>query len=344
MFRYASLFILSFSLVSLAHADQVVLKNGDTLTGSIIKKDGAKLTLKSEFLGEVTMPWTAVQSIRSDENLTVVLKGGESVSGKVTTTGDSLQVGTRTAPLANVDALRNPAEQHTWERLQHPSLLELWTGFFDLGFALARGNARTDALTTTFNATRVTRKDKITVNFNQIYSTARVNNISSTVASAVRGGWAYNRDLTPRFFVSTLNDYEHDAFQNLDLRFVLGGGLGLNAYKGEKAVLSILGGADYERENFTNGLNRNSGELNIGDDFVYKLSGTSNITQSFRFFPNLSFPGEYRVNFDASAVTAVKKWLGWHVTLSDRFLSNPVFGRQRNDVLISTGFRVSFEK
>jgi len=37
---------------TLLSADQVVLKNGDTITGSIVKKDGGKLTLKSEFLGE----------------------------------------------------------------------------------------------------------------------------------------------------------------------------------------------------------------------------------------------------------------------------------------------------
>src|SRR5215470_7190786 len=91
-------------------ADQVVLKNGDTITGSIIKKDGAKLTLKSEFLGEVTMPWTAVKSIRSDETLTVVLPGGEAVAGKVSTSGETLEVaapsGQKTAPLADVQAVR----------------------------------------------------------------------------------------------------------------------------------------------------------------------------------------------------------------------------------------------
>ena len=46
----------------LSAADQVVLKNGDIITGTVIKKDGDKLTLKSEFLGEVTMPWSAVKS------------------------------------------------------------------------------------------------------------------------------------------------------------------------------------------------------------------------------------------------------------------------------------------
>jgi hypothetical protein len=63
-----------------------------------------------------------------------------------------------------------------------------------------------------------------------------------------------------------------------------------------------------------------------------------------RLFTNLSDTGSYRLNFDLGANTVLKKWLGWHVTASDRFISNPVQGRQRNDLLISTGFRLSFAR
>jgi putative salt-induced outer membrane protein YdiY len=325
-----------------------VLKNGDSITGSIVKKDGDKVTLKSEFLGEVSMPWSAVKSVRSDEPLTVILPTGESVSGKISTSGENLEVATagaaKSAPLAGITTVRNAAEQRSWERLQHPGLGELWTGFFDMGLALTRGNARADTFTTAFNATRVTRKDKIMVSFSQIHGTARLNNTTDTIASALRGGWTYNRDLTPRFFVTTLNTYEHDRFQNLDLRFVLGGGFGVNAVKTDRANLSFTGGGDYERENFDNNLNRNSGEANFGDDFLYKLSAATNITQSFRIFPNVTYTGEYRANFDVAAVTAVKKWLGFHLTASDRYVSNPVFGRQRNDIILATGLRLTFGK
>lgn len=342
------LFLLLGPLAPVLLADQIVLKNGDTLTGSIIKKDGGKLTLKSEFLGEVTMPWSAVRSIRSDETLTVELPGNERVAGKVATSGETLEVttatATRTAPLAQIGALRNPAEQRTWERLQHPTLLELWTGFFDTGFALARGNARTDTLTTAFNASRVTRKDKLTLTFNQIYGTARAKGVTSTIANAVRGGWSYDRNVSERLFATVMNDYEHDSFLDLDLRFVAGLGLGVNAIKRPNTSLAFLGGGDYNRENFISNVHRNSAEVTFGEDFLHKFSPTTNVTQALRIFPNLSQTGEYRVNFDLGAVTALKKWLGWHVTASDRFLSNPLFGRQRNDLIVSTGLRVSFAK
>ncbi len=340
--------LLAVSLLPTFAADQVVLKNGDTITGSIIKKDGDKLTMKSEFLGEVSMPWSAVKSLKSDETLTVAAKDAEPVAGKVTTSGDTLQVatagGTKTYPLADVHSVRNPAEQHSWERLQHPGLLELWTGFYDLGYALARGNARTETLTNAFNATRVTRNDRITISVNQIYGTARINGVSDAVANAIRGVWTYNHGIGSKLFLTTLNSYEHDPFQNLHLRFVVGGGLGWNTIKTDKYILSFTGGGDYARENFFNHIQRNSGEIFFGDDFIYKVSAATNITQSARIFPNVTDTGQYRFNFDLAAVTAIKKWLAFHITASNRFLSNPVPGVQKNDVLLSTGFRVTFSR
>ena len=64
MTRIVTLTLLA--LLPLCAADQVVLTNGDTITGTIVKKDGDKLTIKSEFLGEVSMPWTSVKTLKSD--------------------------------------------------------------------------------------------------------------------------------------------------------------------------------------------------------------------------------------------------------------------------------------
>jgi putative salt-induced outer membrane protein YdiY len=337
-------FLLLFPALA---ADQVVLTNGDTITGAIVKKDGATLTIKSEFLGVVTMPWSAVKSLHSDAELNVVLPAGQTVKGKLSTTGDQLTVvgpETKSAPLAAVATVRDAAEQHSFERLEHPRIFELWSGNFDLGLALARGNARTDSLTTAFTAGRRTRDGNLSVYFNQIHSTARAEGLTSTIASAVRGGWKYNHNLSPRMFLTGFNDYEHDRFQNLNIRFVAGGGAGVNAVKTENLHLDFDAGLDYQRENFMNGLHRNSAEANFGDNLLYKVFKGTSLTQALRVFTNLSDTGAYRMNFDLGTSTLLKIWLGWQVTASDRFLSNPVQGRQRNDLLISTGFRLTFAR
>ena len=346
-FQRACAFAALIGFPALA-ADQIVLKNGDTITGSIIKKDGAKLTIKSEFLGEVSMPWSAVKSITSDSELSVVLPGGETVKGKLVSSGDQLQVAvgsqTKTAPLSGVSAVRNDAEQHNYERLQHPHFSQLWVGTVDFGLALARGNSRTDTLTTAATAARVTTTDKLSVYFNQIHGTARVNNLTSTIASAVRGGWKYNRSVSARAFVTGFDDYEHDRFQNLNFRLVAGLGAGIKAVKTERAQMDLDAGVDYLRENFMDGLHRNSSEGNFGNAFALKISKVTSLTQAARAFFNMQDSGAYRFNFDLSENTALRKWLGWNITASDRFLSNPVQGRQRNDLILSTGFRLTFAR
>ena len=89
---------------------------------------------------------------------------------------------------------------------------------------------------------------------------------------------------------------------------------------------------------------RNSGEIFWGDDFTHKVNAKLSLRQSFRLFHNLSEGGATRMNFDLGAAAGINKWLSWQVTGSDRYLSNPVAGRKRNDVLLTTGFRISFAR
>ncbi|HBY60506.1 MAG TPA: hypothetical protein DEH78_11840 [Solibacterales bacterium] len=335
-----------------AFADQITLSNGDRVTGAIVKKDGASLVVKSALMGEVTIKWADVKSVKTDEVVNVVV-GDKTVQGKLETDGDRLAVVTATgresAPLAEIAALRNAEEQRRYERYLDPPLTALWAGFFDIGFASTQGNARATTWTTSLTAARITSADKIRIYANQIYARAVINNTAATTARAIRGGWGYDRGLGPRAFLNLFNDYEFDRFQNLDLRFVTGGGAGYTLIKSERGQLSLLGGASYNRENFsipvTPGNNvRNSAEAYWGDELSWKLSSVSSLRQSFRMFNNLTNGGEYRANFDLGLDTKLSKWLSWQGTFSNRYITNPAPGRKTNDVLISTGLRLSFAR
>jgi len=356
--KHSVFFCLSI-FAGLCFADTVTLKNGDKITGKVIKKDGDKLTFKGDLVGDVTVSWAAVASLATDDPVTVELPDGKTVLGQVATEQEKVAVkaGTtsQTAPLADVKAMRNAAEQQAYERLLDPGIGDLWAGYVDLGYSLTRGNARTTTLASAFNAARVTRSDKTILYFNQVNASATINRTAAATARAIRGGWAYNRNVSKRAFLNLFNDYEYDRFQNLDLRFVLGGGAGYTAVNSERTRFDLLGGLAYNREKFgpqtseptippVLELVRNSAEAYWGNDFTYKLNSATSIRQSYRMFNNLTNTGAYRVNFDLGLATQLRKWLSWQVTASDRFLSNPIPGRQRNDVLLTTGVRVSFAK
>jgi putative salt-induced outer membrane protein YdiY len=240
--------------------------------------------------------------------------------------------------------MRNADEQKAYERLLHPGLLELWSGGGSLGLAGANGNSKTFTFTTSANAARVTKTDKTSVYFNSIQASALIGGKSASTAQAVRAGIGYDHNFSRRMFVNTFNDYEYDKFQGLDLRFVIGGGFGFHAVKGDRGSLGLVGGADYTHASFSTPLVRNAAEAYWGDDYSLKFTGSSSLIQSFRMFNNLSDTGSYRMNFDLGLSTRLKRWLTWNVGLNDRYLSNPVPGRKSNDWMYTTGLGIALGK
>src|SRR6202171_1763233 len=76
-------------------ADQVTLKNGDRLTGSIVKSDAKTLLIKTEFAGEVNVQWDAVSGMVSSQPLHLALKDGQTIVGTVTAADNRLDVATK---------------------------------------------------------------------------------------------------------------------------------------------------------------------------------------------------------------------------------------------------------
>jgi putative salt-induced outer membrane protein YdiY len=343
-----SRFFAVLILVSLgaAWADQVVMKNGDRVTGAIVKQDGKTITVKTDVFGVVTASWDQVASLRSDQPINIVLKDGKTLTGTVAWTEGQIDVTMKDARVQlrpdQVVALRNSAEEAAYQRLLNPGMLQLWAGGGSLGWAGTAGNAKTLTFTTSFNAARLTNTDKTSIYFNLIKASALINGQSATTAQAVRGGISYDHNANRRLFVNVFNDYEYDRFQDLDLRFVIGGGLGFHAVKTETSKLDLLAGLDYNHSAFGNGLSRSGAEVFGGDEYTLKLTGASSVIQSFRIFQSLQDTAVYRVNFDLGIATKLRKWLTWNVSLSDRYLSRPVPGRKTNDFLYTTGLGLTF--
>jgi putative salt-induced outer membrane protein YdiY len=339
-------------LVPLACADEILLKNGDRVTGTIVKLSGGTLIFKSASAGTLTVPWEQVRAVKADVPVFVDLGDGKAVRATLSMNGDRVEVvsdgGRRDAELSGIKILRDEAEQKSYERLLAPSWGDLWAGGVTFGFAGTQGNAETRTLTAAFNVARVTNADKTTVYLNAINASATLNGLDAATARAIRSGWAYSKNVSGRMFVNVFNDYEYDRFQNLDLRFVLGGGLGYIAWKTDRGRLDLLGGLAYNREKFSPprgvSFTRDSAEAYFGNDVAYKLNERTSLYQNLRIFPNLSNGGEFRMNFDAGANTRLVRWLAWTVGLSDRYLSNPVPGRFKNDFLYTTGIGITFSR
>ena len=351
--------LLLFMSVS-AFADQVVLKNGDRLSGSITKSDGKTLVLKTDYAGDVTIKFDAIQSFSSTGDLNVTA-GGKTAVGPVTTSGDQVVISTKTAgsveaPISSVTVMRSPAEEAAYQKTLHPGLLEGWNGGLNLGFAVTRGNSETKNLNIAFNAVRKGFHDNLSLYANTIYATNDLPTATPhTTANVAGGGARYDRDFVPRIFGFVNGDFYSDALQNLDLRASFGGGLGVHAIKSPVTTLDLLAGINYTHESYSAfvlppnppgtpvaAVSRSLAGATLGDAFMHKIGKGTVITQTFFFYPDLSDTGQYRGTFNFGTVTKLNKWLGWQNSFGDIYVSNPPLGTKQNDLQISTGINISF--
>ena len=359
--RFEVFALIAFlGLASALFADQVTLKNGDRLTGTVVKSDGKTLVLHTEAAGDVTIQFGAIQEIKTEQELHVTLKGGKTAVGPVTTTDGKLEIATKSAgtveaPASDVTLIRNDAEQTAYDKSLHPGFRHGWTGGANVGFSVARGNSETENLALAFNAAHTTLNDKITLYASSIDTT---NNLAtpSTVANLNTGGLRYDRNVNPKLFAFGAADFSANALQFLDLRSVYSGGFGYHAIKSDKTILNFLGGVNYTHEVYSNGplvagsttvyqsygVTNRFVALTLGQELTQKLGKSTGVTENFYFYPNLQQTGQYRTDFNIGTVTKISKWLGWQNQFGDVYVSNPPTNTKNNDVIFTTGLNFSF--
>ncbi len=362
-------FLLVVLMASLAHADQVTLKNGDRFSGQIVTGDGKTLLIKTEFAGDVTVQWDAITAMESSEDVYLTLKDGTKLAGKITTVDGKFVVATPApAAAANVQpatkdtvvAVRDDAEQKAYdlaaEQMAHPKFTYFWSGLFDTGLALTRGNSSTTTFTLASKAVRETPRDKLTLYGNYVYGSDSTTPPNRTTAKcfdcrSARRPEPFTENLRVRH--SGLPDQQ---LQHLDLRQTYGGGFGVHVIKTDRAIFDIFGGLTYERDAFGAytllgppltpilASSTNSLAAIVGEEFDAQLNKRSKFSERLSLYPNITQAGDFRSQFDASLVTQFKAWLSWQFTFSDSYINFPPPGLKSNDLLLSTGLRVTWGK
>ena len=340
-----SLLLLTALLSSYAFADQITLRNGDRLTGSILSSDGKELLLRTDYAGDLTIKWDVVEGVNSKQALHLQMQDGKAVAGVVTTSEDKLHVATSNGPeeiaVSDVKSLRGETAEAAYEKSLHPGVLEGWVTGLNLGFALTRGNSETKNLSLAFDATRQTLHDKLRAYADSVFaSNDAPGAIPSTTANAAGGGFRYDHDIKGRLFGFGAADFFSDALQGLNIRAAEGGGLGFHAVKNDSTTLDFLGGVNYTHESYT-AFSRNFAAAIVGENLIQKIGKSTLLTQDFGFFPDLNHAGEYRTTFDFGTVTKLTHLLGWQNSVADIYVTNPPLGKRKNDLVLTTGLNIT---
>jgi putative salt-induced outer membrane protein YdiY len=345
-------FLALFCLASIGRGDVVTLKNGDRVTGTLVTIKGGTLRLKSDILGDLSIPMAKVATYSVDKPVVVVIQGQEPVHGtlELMPSGDwevKANGQAQTIAAAKAEVIM-PASDYQKLVVEAPEPWQAWKGSASLGYSLQNGNQQTDTLTTTINAVRERPAPPIfephwrtNFGFTGLFSHAREdgNTVTSRTLSAnLRQDYLFTADN----FAFAVGQVNHVSTQGLYLQQTYGAGLGRDLVKNARTTFSVLGGPAYVQEKFFTGLNTRTAQFLVGERLGEQFTKRLRFDHYLQVYPDLIHGGQYR--FDTSTVLSFKLTNRLLVNASaiDLYLSNPPTGNEKNNITFSMGIGYSF--
>jgi uncharacterized protein DUF481 len=329
---------LSFSLALGARADEIQFTNGDKLSGKIVKLADGKLGFDSKVAGTISVNWSDVATLASDDPVTLQLAGGSvildklvaSAPGTVQTAGND-KVSSQTIPLANAEKL-NPEPVH-------------WTGTLVAGADIERGNTVKTAANVDLAAVRRSEDDRITFKAGYAGEQAAVggSNDQETTKRKVYGSLQYDLFFTKKFYGWSAASAEKDGVADLDLRFIAGAGPGYQFFETDTLKYNIEGGLTWFSESYSNGTpHRDYLALRLASNLDWTLYPGLTFFQYTKVFPSLQSSKDQLV--DTATGFRYKIWGNFFGESKMLWVwdSTPAEGKKRQDLAFILGVGYGF--
>jgi hypothetical protein len=314
--------------------DVITLRNGEHITGEILRLQRGKLDLSTDDAGTISFEWDKVARVAADRWFEVGTSDGQRFFGRLGPAADySLDVvgidSTVTLPMARV-TLVTPIGASFWRKLD---------GSIDVGFSYTRSSGIAQV---NVNSDTVYRKPKFEAALNVSLTGTRQEDGGADddrgwlQASYVRFPWA-------RWFVGGTVRFESNESLGLRLRSQVGGAVGPRLIDTNRAQMLVGGGLVVNDERGVDTAPTRNVEALLTFQsayFTYDRPKT-NLDVSLQYYPSLSEWGRQRLQLDVSAKQELFKDLFAAVDVFDTFDSRPPnAGFANNDigVVLSLGW------
>jgi len=251
-------------------ADEIILSNGDRLSGHIVGKSGDRVVIRTDYAGEVAVLWNQVASFTTEQAVQALLVGRiEPLRGRFNVQGEGRVefVAEQGGEIATLDLHQiqylNPKPYET------PNGVD-FKGRGLVSAAYARGNAESDRIYGEGEFNARARTWRYTLN-------GKIERREEPVVGVTASNWLlgarYDHFADSRHFRYVRSTLEGDRINNVDRRAAFGLGLGLQLVESERANISVRGGLDYISIDRITSLNERYPALGWGWDLKVKAGG-----------------------------------------------------------------------
>ena len=323
MLRVYGIAIVMLLLPALATADEVLLNNGSQIIGQIQTMTDGKVTVKTDFTGELVIDASQVRGINSDQPMSVELKGGDRAVGHLTYTPDSgqrvsagalgdvsVQIGQVTAIwAADGDSPEVAAMKAELEKNKNP-----WSAKLELGLDGQTGNTERLAVNGKAEIHRVTSADRLT-----IYAKGRSSRENGTdTVKEIIGGVNIEVDVNEKQFLYGRTELEFDKFENLDLRVTVTGGVGYFVFSKPDEELKLRAGIGFIHESFDTGDSDDRAVADLGWDYRKEFTPHLVFTHSMTVLPSFEDIDDFRATMDNAVELPLNSDENWKLRVGIR--------------------------
>ena len=299
-------------------ADQVFLKNGDRLSGTISHLTDGTLTLKSDLVGEITIPLANIQTFASESPVEIHLKDGAVLNQAVRVAegnqfaiedGETLRA--QTFNVEDVVSVNPPAKPKP-----------KWTGSVSGAWASTHGNTKTETISASVNMSKRTEKDR------------------TTVSADYGKGKQEDKDTGED---ETIEDWWRASIAELDRRVTVGIGGGYQWIESDDMSFSTEAGAASLYEKFDNQTDSNS-ELSMqaGYNFDKKITEGMKFVHDLTYYPAFDRFSDYYLTTTAEVRAALVKNMFANFKVIFNYDTTPAIGQGSTDVKYLFGIGLTF--
>ncbi len=307
MKRLIAVFLFSFLVFygGRIFADRIELENGDVLTGTVVSIENGILTLSTDYSEPVKIKSSKIKKIFTDKAVNVHLSGGEVLKGRLGTGEDGKMV------VESSDGRETSAIDRSRIEAINPAEKKKWAGSITLSANHQSGNTDRTGASAASNAERKTDKDRFSLRFRYNYAEEDGEISARNSYGALKYDYFFTRKIYGLLSVELLSD----KFKDLNLRTIVGPGIGYQLWDKPEKSLGLEAGVSYFSEDRIENEDDQWVTGRLAGNLKWKIFGPLTFTDYLLIYPSFEEFGEYQLRNEASLVSPLV--YGWSLKLTN---------------------------
>lgn len=329
-------FVILNTDIAAQKTDILVLDNGDKITGEIKKLNYGILHYKTDDAGTLEVKWDRIRNLISSQTLRFETREGDILVGSLADSASEQHLGIKTGEMVHIMPFREiiriiPLKSAFWKRLD---------GSLSIGYDFKKSTS-VSTLTYDFHNRYTRTKLMVDVNFSGNYTTQKDKDPSTRQDLNL---WA-RKTMRKKWFYGGYTGYQHNSELGLDLRILVGTGIGKHLVQSNLHLLDLTLGIQGNQEwirNVQNSTTNLESVVQVNYSLFKYDSPESSINISINISPSLSDWGRLRSDSNITLSQEIVSDFTISLNVYNNFDNRPAEAASNYDWGISTSLGYSW--